>query len=99
MPGEGTTVLRGALLEESDPGSGFVARQAVRWPLRVAYADHSRLEHHGAAAGHVVVVLLRAFEQAYIGFWCSNVSGPAGVAPEALEECLHSSKGYKRRPV
>ena len=22
-----------------------------------------------------------------------------GVAPEALEECLHSSKGYKRRPA
>ena len=57
-------VLRGALLEESGPGSGFVAGEAVRWPLRVAYVDHSRLEHHGAAAGHVVVVLLRAFEQA-----------------------------------
>ena len=26
-----------------------------------------------------------------------RVSAPAGVAPEALEECLHSSKGYKRR--
>ena len=25
------------------------------------------------------------------------VSAPAGVAPEALEECLLSSKGYKRR--
>ena len=71
----------------------------MKWPLRVAYADHSHLEHYGAAAGHVAVVLLKAFEQAYIGFWCSNVSGPAGVAPEALEECLHSSKGYKRRPV
>ena len=22
-----------------------------------------------------------------------------GVAPEALEECLYSSKGYKRRPA
>ena len=28
-----------------------------------------------------------------------RVSTPAGVAPEALEECLHSSKGYKRRSV
>ena len=27
------------------------------------------------------------------------VSAPAGVAPEALEECLHSSKGYKCRPA
>ena len=46
-------VLRGALLEEFDPESGFVAGEAVRWPLRVAYADHGRLEYHGAAAGHV----------------------------------------------
>ena len=64
MPGGGATVLRGALLEESDPGSGFIAREAVRWPLRVDYADHSRLEHHGAATRHVAVVLLKAFEQA-----------------------------------
>ena len=73
MPGEGTTVLRGALLEESDPGSGFVAGEAVRWPLRVAHADHSRLEYHGAAARHVDVVPLRVFEQACRGFWSSNV--------------------------
>jgi len=64
LPGEGTTVLRGALLEEFDLESGFVAGEAVRWPLQVAYADHSCLEYHGAAAGHVDVVLLRAFEQA-----------------------------------
>ena len=68
MPGGGAAVLRGALLEEFDLGSGFVAGQAVRWPLRVAYADHSRLVHHGAAAGHVAVVLLRALEQACRGF-------------------------------
>ena len=59
MPGGGATVLRGALLEESDPRSGFVAGEAVRWPLRVVYADHSRLEHHGAAAGDVALVLMR----------------------------------------
>ena len=68
MPGGGAAVLQGALLEESDLGLGFVAGQAVRWPLRVAYADHSRLEHYGAAAGHVAVVQLRAFEQACRGF-------------------------------
>jgi len=28
-----------------------------------------------------------------------RVSAPAGVAPEALEECLYSPKGYKRRPT
>ena len=28
-----------------------------------------------------------------------RASAPAGVAPEALEECLHSSKGYIRRPA
>jgi len=27
------------------------------------------------------------------------ISAPAGVAPEALEECLYSSKGYKCRPA
>jgi hypothetical protein len=61
-------VLRGALLEESDPGSGFVAGEVVRWPLRVTYADHSRLEHHGAAAGCVDIVLLGALKYAYRGF-------------------------------
>ena len=66
-------MLRGALLEESDPGSGFVAGEAVRWPLRVAYVDHSHLEYHGAAAGHVVVALLKAFGQACRVFWSSNV--------------------------
>ena len=73
LPGGGATVLRGALLEESDPGSGFVTGEAVRWPLRVAYVGHSRLEHHGTAAGNVDVVLLRASEQACRGFWSSNV--------------------------
>ena len=68
MPGGGAAVLRGALLEEPDLGSEFVAGEAVRWPLRVAYADHNRLEHHGAAAGHVDAVLLRAFKQACRGF-------------------------------
>ena len=66
-------MLWGALLEESDPGSGFIAGEAVSWPLRVAYADQSRLEHHGAAAGHVTVVLLKAFEQACRGSWSLNV--------------------------
>jgi len=28
-----------------------------------------------------------------------RISAPAGVAPGALEECLYSSKGYKRRPA
>ena len=80
----------------------------MRWPLRVVYADHSRLEHHGVAAGGVAVVLMRSFELICGGFrflecvkfppW-GRVSAPAGVAPEALEECLHSSKGYKRRPA
>ena len=61
-------MLRGALIEESNSGLGFVAGEAVGWPLRVAYADHSRLEHHGAADGHIAIVQLRAFEQACRGF-------------------------------
>ena len=67
-------MLRRALLEEFGPGSGFVVGEAVRWPLRVVYADHSRLEHHGVAAGDVTVVLMRAFELAVEGFDSSNVS-------------------------
>ena len=62
MPGGGATVLQGALLEEADLGSGFVNGESVRWPLRVAYADHSRLEHHGAAARRVDIVLLGALK-------------------------------------
>ena len=37
-------------------------------PIRVVYADRSRLEHHGAAAGDVAVVLMRAFELVCWGF-------------------------------
>ena len=37
-------------------------------PLRVVYADHSRLEHHGAAAGDVAVVLMGAFKMVCEGF-------------------------------
>ena len=62
LPGEGTTALRGALLEEFDSELGFVAGEAVRWPLRVAHADHSRLEYHGVAAGGVVAALTGGFE-------------------------------------
>ena len=64
MPGGGATVLRRALLEEFGPGSGFVVGEAVRWPLRVVYADHSRLEHHGVTAGDAAIVLMGAFEPA-----------------------------------
>ena len=80
----------------------------MRRPLRVVYADHSRLEHHGVATGDVTVVLMWAFELVCGGFrflecvkfspW-GRISAPTGVAPEVLEECLHSSKGYKYRPA
>ena len=73
MLGGGVMVLRGAFLEESDPGSGFIAGEAVRWPLQVVYADYSHFEHHGATAGDIAVVLMRAFELVCRGFWSSNV--------------------------
>ena len=73
MPGGGATVLRRVLSEEIDPRSGFLVGEAMRRPLRVVYADHSRLEHHGVAAGGVVVVLMRAFELVCGGFCSSNV--------------------------
>ena len=28
-----------------------------------------------------------------------RISAPAGVVPEALEECLHLSKGYEHHPA
>ena len=31
-----------------------------------------------------------------VNFRGGRASAPAGVAPEALEECVHSCKGYKR---
>ena len=87
-----------ALLEEISSRSEFADRETAAGPLRVVYADHSRLEHHGVAAGDVTVVLMRAFELVCGGFrflecvkfppW-GRVSEPAGVTPEALEECLH----------
>ena len=61
-------VLRRVLSEEIDPRSGFLVGEAMRRPLRVVYADHSHLEHHGAAAGDVTVVLLRPFELFRGGF-------------------------------
>ena len=73
LPGGGVTVLRGALLEESDPGLGFVAGEAVRWSLRVVYADHSRLEVRGIDVGGVATVLTGEFEIACGGSRSSNV--------------------------
>ena len=55
-------VPRLVLSVEISLGSRFAAGEAVRWSLRVVYADHSRLEHHGAAAGDVAVVLMGAFK-------------------------------------
>ena len=55
-------MLRRALSEKIIPRSGFVVGEAVRRPLRVVYADHSRLEHHGVAAGGAAAVLTGAFE-------------------------------------
>ena len=65
---EGATVLRRALSEEVDPRSGFLVGEAMRRPLRVVYAGHSRLEHHGAADGGVTTVLTGEFEMVCKGF-------------------------------
>ena len=60
-------------MEEIDSRARFVVGEPVRRPLRVVYADHSRLEHHGAAAGDVVVVLMGESELVCRGFRFSNV--------------------------
>ena len=62
LPGGGATALQRALSEKIIPRSGFAVGEAVRRLLRVVYADHSHLEHHGAAAGDVAVVLMGAFK-------------------------------------
>ena len=51
MPSGGAMVLRRVLSEEIDPRSGFLVGEAMRRPLRVVYADHSRFEHLGVAVG------------------------------------------------
>ena len=66
-------VLRRALLEKIIPRSGFVVGEAMGRPLRVVYADHSRFEHYGVAAGDVAIVLMRALELVCGGFCSSNV--------------------------
>ena len=73
MPGGDAMVLRRALSEEIDPRLAFLVGEAMRRPLRVVYADHSRFEHHGVAAGDVAVMLMRAFELVCGGFCSSNV--------------------------
>ena len=51
-----------ALLEEISSRSEFTDRETAAGPLQVVYADHSRLEHHGVAAGGVVAALSGGFE-------------------------------------
>jgi len=62
LSGGDVTVFRRALLEEIDSRARFVVGEPVRRPLRVVYADHSRLEHHGVAAGGVANAPMGAFE-------------------------------------
>ena len=45
------------LLEEISSRSEFTDRETAAGPLRVVYADHSRLEHHGVTAGGVAAAL------------------------------------------
>ena len=49
-------------MQEIDSRARFVVGEPVRRPLRVVYADHSRLEHHGVAAGGVANAPMGAFE-------------------------------------
>ena len=52
------------MLEEISSRSEFGDRETVVRPLRVVYADHSRLEHRGIAAGGVVAAPTGGFELA-----------------------------------
>ena len=67
------TMLRRVLSEEASPRSGFIIGEVVARPLLVVYAYHSRLEHHGVAAGDAAVVLMGAFKLVCGEFRSSNV--------------------------
>ena len=53
--------------------SGFVDGGAAAEPLRVVYADHSRLVYHGVVAGDVAIILMAAFELVCGGLRSSNL--------------------------
>ena len=61
-------MLQRALSEKIIPRSGFIVGEAVRRPLQVVYADHSRLEYHGVVAGGVAIVLMAESELVCRGF-------------------------------
>ena len=50
------------MLEEISSRSEFADRETVVRPLRVVYANHSHLEHHGVAVGGVAIALTGGFE-------------------------------------
>ena len=61
------------LSEEIGPRSRFIVGEAVGRSFQVVYADHSRLEHYGVAAGGAAIMLMGESELVCIGFQSSNV--------------------------
>ena len=62
MPRRGASARLQVLLEEISSRSEFADRETVVRPLRVVYANHSHLEHHGVAVGGVAIALTGGFE-------------------------------------
>ena len=62
FPRGGVSARLRALLEEISSRSEFTDGEAAVRPLRVVYADHGRLGHHGVAAGSVTAALTGRFE-------------------------------------
>ena len=56
------------LSEEFSPRSRYVVGEVVGRSFRVVYADHSRLEHYGVAAGGVAIALIGESELVCRGF-------------------------------
>ena len=59
MPRRGASACLQVLLEEISSRSEFADGETAARPLRVVYADHSRLEHHGVAAVGAAALLGR----------------------------------------
>ena len=62
LPRGGALARLRVLLEEISSRLEFTGRETAVRSLRVVYADHSRLGHHGVAAGSVTAALMGRFE-------------------------------------
>ena len=97
FPCGGMSALLRVLLEEIRSKSEFVDRQTAVRPLRVVYADHSRLGHHDIAAGSVTTALMGRFEQGYRARWKRR--GELGACGPTRSRGLWDETGLTPNPT